>query len=165
MRKTVSVCLLLLFLSTFIFAEIPVYADEAVGGTEIKTQSINPGSFYYSFKRIWEKFSERMVLNAQSKVNLHESLLKTRLEELNYVIEKRLLSEIQTSSERFAYQAGILTGEVIKVNKDKEAIVKKFDQYSKVLEKLRDNFPANSSFWMLVQHDINSLSILSATLK
>lgn len=131
----------------------------------IKNEAINPGSFYYAFKRLWEKGTERLQFSRQSKITFYQSQLKTRLAELNYVVERKLLSEVQTSSERFAYYAGILTGELVKENKDKEKMVKEFEQFSKFLEKLRDKYPANTSFWMLVQHDINTLNLLSDTLK
>ena len=48
---------------------------------------------------------------------------------------------------------------------EKKKLIKIFEKYSKLLANLRDKYPANSSFWMLVQHDINSLSILSERLK
>ncbi len=133
----------------------------------IKSEAINPGSFYYSFKRLWEKGLERVQFSKQSKINFYQSQLKTRLAELNYVVERRLLSKVQTSSERFAYQAGVLAEEVKVQNKteEKQNLIKQFGVYSNFLAVLRDNYPANTSFWMLVQHDINSLNILSDQLK
>lgn len=157
--------LFLVFLFTIIFTSMPIYADQSFETLKIKNEQINPGSFYYPFKRLWEKFRERMIFDSNSKINFNESLLKTRLAELNYVVERKFLSEIQTTSERFAYQAGILTDEVVKANRDKEKIVKEFDKFSKTLERLRDKYPANSSFWMLIQHDINTLNILAKGLK
>ena len=140
---------------------------ETKSDLEIKSQIIYPGSFYYPFKRVLEKVEEKLQFSGQSKISFYESLLKTRLTELNYVVEKRFLSEVQTSSERFAYQAGILSEELIKQSKvkDKERFIKEFEQYKKFLPNLRDKFEANSSFWMLVQHDINTLNILSDQLK
>lgn len=132
-----------------------------------KNEAVNPGSFYYSFKRLWEKITEKFQFSIQSKINFHEFLLKKRFIELNYVIENKLLSEVQTSSERFAYEAGILTEELTRENRanGKEALIKEFEQYSKFLPNLRDKYPANSAYWMLVQHDINTLKILSDKLK
>ena len=141
---------------------ITVVAEENL---TFKNEFINPGSFYYTFKRLLEKGQERLQFSRQSKITFYQSQLKTRLAELNYVVEHKLLSEVQTSSERFAYYAGILTGELVKDNKDKAKVIKEFEQFSKFLEKLRDKYPANTSFWMLVQHDINTLKILSDTLK
>ncbi len=145
------------------YSPLPTGAVEE--SINIKNESINPGSFYYTFKRLWEKGAEKLKFNKQSKIIFYQSQLKTRLAELNYVVENKLLSEVQTSSERFAYQAGILTEELVKENKGKSELVKEFDQFSIFLDKLRDKYPANTSFWMLVQHDINTLTILSERLK
>ena len=132
----------------------------------IKNESINPGSFYYSFKRLWEKGIEKLQFTKQSKINFYQAQLKVKFAELNFVVENKLLSEVQQSSERFAFQAGILTDELVKQNsKDREKFIKEFEAYGKFLEKLRDVYPANTSFWMLIQHDINTLSILAERLK
>lgn len=141
-----------------------VFADNT-SNLNLPNTKINPGSFYYPFKRVLEKGWERLQFGETQKIEFYTSQLKVRLAELNYVVEKKLLSEVQTSSERFAFQAGILTEELVKENKDKEKMVKEFEQFSKFLEKLRDKYPANSSFWMLIQHDINTLSILSERLR
>lgn len=144
---------------------VVVSAEENV--TEIKNEFINPGSFYYSFKRLWEKGFERLQFGTKSKVNFHFSQFQTRVAELNYVIENKFLSEVQQSSERLAFEAGVLTDQLIKQNnnEEKQKYIKEFEKYVKPLEKLRDMYPANTSFWMLVQHDINTLQILSEKLK
>lgn len=153
----------LVYLCLFVFVlSGSVYANEQLNLPDTK---INPGSFYYPVKRLWEKGQEKLQFSRQAKINFYGSLLKTRLAELNYVVEKKLLSQVQGSSERFAYYAGILTGELVKENTDKEKAVKDFEQYGNFLEKLRDKYEANSSFWMLIQHDINALGILSEQLK
>lgn len=141
-----------------------IAAEESI---TFKNEAINPGSFYYSIKRLWEKGKERLMFSYDSKKSFYESLLKTRLAELKYVVDHKFLSEVQTSSERFAYQAGILAEELIKQNKtkDKENLIKEFEQYAKFLDNLRDKYEANTSFWMLIQHDINTLKILSDQLK
>lgn len=131
----------------------------------IKNEFINPGSFYYSFKRVWEKGLEKLQFSPLSKINFSQSQLKVRLAELQYVVENDLLSEVQKSSERISYQAGKLTDELISENKDKESTAKSFQEMQKFLEKLRDKYPSNSSFWMLIQHSINSLGLLSEKLK
>ena len=133
----------------------------------LKNEIINPGSFYYPLKRLWEKGLGRLQFSSQSRNTFYESQLKIRLTELRFVVENNLLSEVQTSSERFAYQAGILSEELIKQNNvsGKENLIKEFGAYGKFLAGLRDKYPANSSFWMLVQHDINTLQILSEKLR
>ena len=142
-----------------------VFADNA--SLSLPNTKINPGSFYYPVKRLWEKGQEKLQFSKQAKINFYQSLLKTKLSELNYVVEKKFLSEVQRASERFAYQAGILTEELIRQNKsaDKENVIKEFERFSPFLDTLRDKYEANSSYWMLIQHDINTLGILSAQLK
>lgn len=143
-----------------------VLADNSAG-LNLPNTKINPGSFYYPVKRVWEKGLEKLQFSTGQKIAFYKSQLKTRLAELNYVVEKKLLSEVQSATERFAYTAGILTEELIRQNKtaEKENLIKEFEQFGPFLDKLRDVYPANSSFWMLIQHDINSLKILSGTLK
>lgn len=158
--RAIILILILFLIPGFIFA-----AD--AGQLQLPQTSVNPGSFYYPFKRLIEKGRERFVFSAGQKKALYTSLLNTRLAELNFVVGNRLLSEIQGSSERFSYQAGILAEEVITQNKadEKQNLIKQFELYSKFLDGLRDKYPANSSFWMLIQHDINTLKILSENLR
>lgn len=166
--KSVAKFLILSFFVIMFFSTPfdSIYANEAEQ-LGLPETTVNPGSFYYSFKRLFEKGQEKLLFFQQSKKSFYESLVKMRLSELNYVIDKKALSEVQRSSERFAYQAGILTEEVIKQNQinDKENLIKEFGRYNKFLSNLRDKYPANSSFWMLIQHDINTLNILSNRLK
>lgn len=145
----------------------PLAINAAEESVTLKNEAINPGSFYYPFKRLWEKGIEKLQFSKESRINFHQSQLKIRLSELNYVVENKLLGEVQQSSERFAYSAGILTDELVKESKsgEKEKVIQTFETYVKFLEKLRDVYPANTSFWMLIQHDINSLKILSDRLK
>lgn len=161
--RKIIVTHLLLFLT---FCQ-PLIIYAAIENINVKNEAINPGTFYYSFKRLWEKGVQILQFSSESKINFHESLFKKRFAELNYVARNKLLSEVQTSSERFAYEAGILTEELISKNKidDKKALIKQFEQYGKFLPDLRDKYPANSSYWMLIQHDINTLNILSDRLK
>ena len=159
----------LVFFIIFVFAlSGSIYANEELN---LPSTKINPGSFYYSYKRLWEKGIEKLQFSRQSKINFYQSQLKTKLAELNFVVENKLLSEVQRSSERFAFQAGILTDLLIKQRDEQKdgqtarKTIEDFQKYNRFLEGLRDKYEANSSFWMLIQHDINSLSILSERLK
>lgn len=157
-KVAISFLLIVIF-----FSQSVIYAE----GTEqlkLPNVTVNPGSFYYPFKRLIEKGRERLVFSRDSKRSFYTSLLRTRLAELNFVVNNKMLSEIQSSSERFAYQAGILA-EVGEKGKDSEKLIQEFEKYSKFLDTLRDKYPANSSFWMLIQHDINTLKILSESLR
>lgn len=165
LREFFLITLIFTIILTFPNTVSLVFGKEIVE-IEIKNELINPGSFYYSFKRLWEKGLGQLMFSQDSKISFYKSQLKTRLAELKVVVNEKILSEVQRSSERFAFQAGILTNEVVKKNdpRIKKELIDEFEKYDPLLQKLRDRFEANSSFWMLVQHDINSLSILSERL-
>lgn len=157
-------CLLLTVVLFSLYGN-PIFAfDESLN---LPSTVINPDSFYYPLKRAWEKLREKFVFSTKDKIKYENLLVKNRLAELKFVVENKILSEIQHGSERFAYSAGILTDAAVKdgAKRTKENITEDFKRYNPLLEKLRDNYPANSSFWMLLQHDINSLQILSERLK
>ena len=157
----------LLIFVIFVFICQPLVVNGAEESISLKNETITPGSFYFSFKRLWEKGMEKLQLTRDLRINFYKSQLKIRLSELNYVVEKKLLGEVQQSTERFSYTAGKLTEELVMQNKpsEKEIVIKEFEKFQKYLDKLRDKYPANSSFWMLVQHDINTLKILSDKLE
>lgn len=127
---------------------------------------INPGDFYYLPARLWEKITEKFQFNNNSKFNYSNSLIDKRVSELGFVVKNRRLGEVQRSSERLAYEVGTLTDLLIKEGnaQKKEQLKKKIDGFFPALAELRDNFAANTSFWMLVQHDINSLKEYSEKL-
>lgn len=164
MDKLIAKILLFFIIPMFFAGLVFAVSPESLS---LPNTKINPGSFYYPFKRILEKGWERLQFKEAQKIAFYKSQLRARLAELNYVVEKKLLSEVQSSSERFAYTAGILAEELIRQNKseDKKNLIEEFEQFIPFLDKLRDVYPANSSFWMLIQHDINSLKILSGRLK
>lgn len=164
-RLIIKITLVLFIATIFIFPSISFTAAKESENLELPKSVINPGSFYYPFKRFWEKGLEKIQFSDNSRISLGKSLLKTRLAELKNIVDNEILSEVQRSSERFAYQAGVLTQLVTKNDDEKKKIIEAFNEYTKFLEKLKIKFPADSSFRMLIQHDINTLEILSNSLK
>lgn len=124
---------------------------------------INSTSEFYPLKRIWEKTLSFVIFLKGPRFNHESNLLKTRLAELKYVADKKILSGIETSSNRFTSQAGILIEKTKEINdKQKtEKVMADFTQYSRILAELRDIYEANSSYWRLIQQDIDTLKILS----
>lgn len=157
----------LIYLATmFLYFASPfiVYADNTVDN--IKEPSIKPsGGFYYLIKRGYEKILEKFQFSDNSKLTYHQNLLLNRLSELKYVAERKELHELQKATERFSYEAGKLAqiSERLK-NADKIKIQNQFNEYKPVLEKLRDLYEYNSSFFRLIQYDIDTLDILSKKL-
>lgn len=160
LTKIFSFIILILVILQF---NIQVLADE----NNLQNPTVRPESIYYPLYRFWEKAIEKSKFTDQSKVEYYQSLTDRRLIELNYVVKKNLLGEIQTSSERLSYYAALTKDAVKKINhkEDIEKLTKKFDADIKILEKLRDKYAANSSYWMLIQHSINSLKSYQGNLK
>lgn len=152
-------------LSLYLVSPFAVYAGAI--SQSIKEPLIKPnGDIFYNVKRGYEKILEKFQFSNASKLNYHQNLLLTRLSELKYVAERKDLGQLQKSTERFSYEAGKLTQLSEKLHSiDKASIQNKFKEYKPVLEKLRDLYVYNSSFWRLIQYDIDTLDILSKKLE
>ncbi len=122
---------------------------------------IQPGTFIYPFMRLEEKIFERLQFNNEAKVKYYQDLVQKRLAELKYIVDNKYLDEVERSTQRVSYQEGILTDYVVnrKLNNKKQDLTDLFKKDKNILEVLRDKYPANSSFWMLVQHSINSIDL------
>lgn len=166
MMKIISIVFMTNFLiALFLIPPNLIYTKD-LEHPDLPKTTLNPGSFYYNFKRLWEKGRELFLFSNKLKQPYYESLLRKRLAELKYVAEDKILSELQRATERFAFQAGKLTDVIEKSgSEEKEKLTKEFENYDDLLIDLRDKYPANSSFWILIQHDINTLKILSERLK
>ncbi len=152
-----------LLIST-IFIPQQIYSSE---GLNLPDNKINPESFLYPIKRLSENILLKFNFSSDSIFKFHRNLTKVRLAELKHVAEGKLLGRIETSSQRFAYQVGTLTDYIVsqKFDKEKETLLQSFEQYKPVLAKLRDLYSANSSYWLLLQQDIDTLDLNAAKLK
>ena len=133
--------------------------------------SITPNNYLlYSIKRVSEKVFLFTKISNEAKINYYKELTLKRLAELKYVVENKLIGEIQYSSQRLSYEVGTLS-DFISVNKTKltkneaQNVKELLTSFNSLLVSLRDKYPANSSYWMLIQHDINSIDINLEKLK
>lgn len=151
--------LIFLCSTTQIFAKTP----EEYNLTEQKTLPSTPS---YSFKRVKEKGLMMIKVRSKSKFEYSELLLEKRLSELVSLVDVREPSLITGSSQRFSYQAGILAELNSKLkSSQKDNIKVRFDDYKKILSELRDNYPANSAYWLLIQQNIDTINILFDKMK
>lgn len=164
MTKIFSAIFFVLFFTAVMSTE--VLAAEI----KLPTTSINPDKYlFFSIKRLIEKATLLTKLNKESKVTYYKGLTLTRMAELKYVVENNLLGEVERSTQRLSYQVGILSDYITVDNKElsnkKQDIKNLLIGFKKPLENLRDKYPANSSYWMLVQHSINSIDLNLEKLK
>lgn len=152
-----------------IFLISAIQAKVIAAELSLPSISITPDKhLYYSVKRLVEKGTLLIKFSKTSKADYYRDLTLKRLAELKYVVENKLLSEVQQSTQRFSYQTGILS-DYISTNKEllkREQDTQDFLVRSKdLLGGLRDKYTSNSSFWMLVQHSINSIDLNLEKLK
>lgn len=153
------------FVFFLIFAQTQALATEL----DLPNVVIGPDKYlFFSVKRLFEKVIVVTKLSKESKANYFKDLTLKRVAELRFVVENKLLGEVERASQRVAYQIGILT-DYINTDKDLEArsvaVKDLFESYITFLERLRDEYPANSSYWLLIQQDIDSINLNLQKLK
>lgn len=158
---------LIIFVFLSLYLIFPIFSiantPESFGLT---TQLTLPGDSKYPVKRLKEKVTEFFKFTHKSKSAYREVLLEKRLSELVSLIESKNINDVANSTQRFAYQAGKLAeGSYNDGSERKNEILAIFEKYKPILDEMRDNFPANSAFWLLSQQDIDTLNILSDRLK
>lgn len=162
--------LVLLLIVTSVNFPLLVYSGASVKVSDLKSEvdqnPSDPGSISFLISRLFEKVSEKILFLEDSKVNFSKKILNKRFSELVYLAEKKDTEQIQRSSERFAYQAGLLA-DLIKDQPiaEKEKVVSLFNSYKDDLNKIKHNYEQDSGYWILMLHDINTLSILTARLE
>ena len=125
-----------------------------------------PGSAWYPFKRLWEKVSFKFIFSEGAKINYQKKLVETRLVELKILSDNKVYDQIERASQRFAYQAGVQTDLVSAIsNEHKSQLLVNYENYKKILERIRDYFEANRAYWLVTQQDIDTINILSEKLK
>ncbi len=152
--------LLTVFLSVtpVVFAESP----ESFGLTP---ESTLPGSSGYGFKRLGEKIGLFFKFSKSAKYSYGKELLEKRVSEYVSLVENKNQNEIADGSQRLAYQAGILAETAGKSSEKSGEVIALFEKYKPILAKMRDNFPANTPFWLLSQQDIDTMNILTDKIK
>lgn len=152
---------LLFFLLMAILAIITALPVKAQQSYDLPSVTVTPDSFYYPLKRLAEKIQVNFFINSDSKADFYKDLVQKRLAELKHVVDKDYLDQVERSTQRVSYQVGILTDYMVskKLDKKKSQMIDLLKIDKIILEQLRDKYPANSSFWMLIQHVINSIDL------
>lgn len=120
---------------------------------------------------IVEKFKERVTLflkfSKEDKFNYQKFLLEKRLAELKYIIDGDNWDPIEETSSRYATNLGNFNNFVVngKLSNNKTEILNTYERHSKIIEELQRNFEFNSAFWMLLEHDINTIKIFSSKIQ
>lgn len=161
MKLVVSV-LIFIFISAFqFFAVIP----HALANTNYQLPVAN------RIANSWDKLIERATLffkfSDNDRFDYQKLLAEKRLSELKFVIDSGKGDLIEETSSRYSSYIGRLNNFVM----SKRLVDKRQDlqimqsNHLEILQELSDKFEFDSGFWLLLQHDINTIKIHRDQLK
>lgn len=146
-------CFLFSQLST-VSATQPMYLNDmelkSLGFTSY--ESINPNLLIYPLKRISENIKIKLTFNKQKKRDYLYQLYEIRLKELVYIINNKKEGFLLSTADRYNSFVGVLKMENV-IDKDLKL---KIESKVKLLERLRDIYPANSENWNKLQQTIDT---------
>ena len=165
MQLNKKALIILFSLLTLIFASqsMAVFAQEET--FNLPVEKTLPTSSLYPFKRLWEKARLIITFTQKGKLNYKKLLLERRLSELVSLVNAGDTENIERASQRFAYQAGIYAEQAEINGQASEEALETFEKYKRAFPRLRDHYPANGAHWLSLQQDLDTLNILSDTLK
>ena len=162
----VIVSLFLLMFIFQLFSQVLAKTNELVPKEQLQSlgftdyESINSNSLLYQFKRLSEEAKFFFIFNEDAKNKYTRNLVKTRFNELIYIINFEKTGFLAETVNR--YNAFIGKTKVY-FPKENSPTVYKVDPNSSqvkrfvdILEKLRDMYPANSAYWLYIQQAIDS---------
>ena len=122
--------------------------------TTMQFESVNPGSPYYIFKRLKEAVTLNfLTFGEQNKAKYTEQLLDTRFKELIYGVETGKIGYLENIAGRYTNQGGTIIEKYIKIDRNFKS---QGERYLPVLARLRDHYPSNSAYWLMLQAAIDT---------
>lgn len=90
-----------------------------------------------------------------------QKLLDIRLAELKMEVDDENFDLVEETASRYSTYLGRYAEFVIgkKIIDQKETILDQLKVHSEVLSKLRDGFEYDSAWWLMIQHDVNTIQI------
>lgn len=146
---------LALFLMLFILPKPVLLAQsDATPVAKIQEESVNPGSPYYVFKRFKEVLKLNLLtFGEKNKAKYSEELLDIRLRELVHAVRNNQIGYLENVANRYTNQAGIIIEKYLKIDPD---VKSQSEKYIPILETLRDHYPANSPYWLMIQYAVDT---------
>lgn len=153
----------LLFCVIFFSQLSIVFAKEGyLGDSELKSfgfanyEQINSNQLIYPLKRISEDIKLKLLLGREQKQQYIYNLLDIRLRELVYIVNSRKEGFLFFTADRYNSFVGRIKKDYplsadLKIN---------FLGHIKLLERLRDIYPANSPNWEKLQQTIDTTKSL-----
>lgn len=153
--------LILLVISIFIFSSGSILAQEELSESTVSALVKKTDHIANIKDRIGERINLFFKFSDEAKADYQKELAEKRLAEVFYVVENKKGDFVEETTSRYSTYLGRLTETITKsqLSNKKEETLRMLDDHKKVLNELVKYFEANSGFWLLVQHDINSIEL------
>ena len=111
--------------------------------------------------KVKEKIGLFLKFSSTSKAKYWRKLIDTRLAEIIYVVDVDMIGDVEETTSRYSTYLGHYTNYLEKKNltSQREISLAMFEKHKEILGILRDNFEYDSAWWLLIQHDINTIDI------
>lgn len=152
--------IVLIILTIFIIVS-PIYAENS-STAEIKVDHL--AGF---FEKVSERLGTYTKFKPKDKINYQKRLTEKRLAEIEYVIKSKEFDPIEDTTSRYmTYLNNLLVlAEQNKNDADKKALLEMADRHKRILNNIQKDFKYETGWWILIQHDINSLNSFSEKIK
>lgn len=148
---------LVLLVITFLVSpfNIALASSESTPSSQtIQLETVNPGSPYYVFKRLVENFKLNfLTFGEKNKAKYSEELLDLRFKELAHAVKNGHTGYLSNVANRYTNQAGTIIEKYMNIDPNFREQAKTYLPY---LANLRDNYPANTPQWLLLQYAVDT---------
>lgn len=155
--------LLIVFLLTFshisiVLAQEPYFLNkEELNSFNFSDyEKINPNLLIYPLKRSFEQIKLTLTFDKDKKRDYIYELYDKRFKELVFIINSNKEGFIPYAGDRYSSFVGNLKQNYSPTEQE----IKQIKTYLKLLERLRDIFPANSANWQKIQQSIDTTGSL-----
>lgn len=119
-----------------------------------KYESLNPNLLVYPFKTLSEQIRLFLLFDKTAKLKYSLSLLDLRFNELVYIINFKKTGFLNEAIGRYNTQVGKIKSDSNLIDSSHKI---KYHKDMKLLEILRDKYPANSAYWLNIQQAIDTI--------
>lgn len=111
--------------------------------------------------KIFERINLLTKFSAEDKAKYWQKLTDIRLAELKMEVDDKNFDLVEETASRYSTYLGNYAGFLIakKVIGQKQTFLDQTDSRLGILTELRDRFEYDSAWWLMIQHDINTIGI------
>lgn len=157
MIKKVTFILICLVFVFVISNSNKIYAESSsTVSANIKVDHLSSG-----LDRLGEKIGYFFKFSNQAKLDYQAWLLEKRLAEIQFAVEQNKVDNLEEVASRYSTYAGKLTDFAIanKMVSSKDKLLLLYQRQAQVVENLQRKYEFLNGWWIMLEHDINSLKI------